>query len=231
MVSMPPVPQHGSWTVTMGRSRPSFSSSSFQQQPDHEVDDVAGREVLARVLVQRLVELPDQLLEDRPHHGVRDPVRVEVDLRELLHDLEEEPGLVELRDRVVEVELLDHLPHVRAERLDVRAEVVGDVLRVVHQPLEGVERRVVEGVAGGLPEEVVRVVELAFVLAVGLEDLLLRGLQDLVDAAEDGQREDDVLVLAALEGVADQVGDGPEEGGDLGVGHGLRTNVSSLLLS
>jgi hypothetical protein len=162
------------------------------------VDDVAGREVLARVLVQRLVELPDQLLEDRPHHGVRDPVRVQVNLGKLLHDLEKEPGVVELGDRVVEVELLDHLPHVRAERLDVRAEVVRDVLRVVHQPLKRVERRVVECVAGGLPEEVVRVVELALVLVEGLEDFLLRGLQDLVDTAENGQREDDVLVLAAL---------------------------------
>jgi hypothetical protein len=68
-----------------------------------------------------------------------------------------------------------------------------------------------EGLAGGFSKEVVRVVEFAFVLAVGFEDLPLRGLQDLVDAPEDGQREDDVLVLAALEGVADQVGDGPEE--------------------
>ena len=38
---------------------------------------------------------------------------------------------------------------------------------------------VVEGVTGGLPEKLVRVVELAFELAAGPEDLLLRRLQDL----------------------------------------------------
>jgi hypothetical protein len=81
--------------------------------------------VLPGVLVQRLVELPDQLLEDRPHHGVRDHVRVEVHLAEPLHHLEEQPGVVQLRDRVVEVELLQHLPHVRAEALDVVPEVRG----------------------------------------------------------------------------------------------------------
>jgi hypothetical protein len=68
------------------------------------MDDVAGGEVLARILVQGLVELPDQLLEDRPHRGVVDHVGMQVDVLEALHHLEQESRFVELADRVVEVE-------------------------------------------------------------------------------------------------------------------------------
>jgi hypothetical protein len=58
--------------------------------------DVARREVLAGVLVEGLVELPDELLEDRAHREVVDRLGVEVDAPEALHHREEEPHLVEL---------------------------------------------------------------------------------------------------------------------------------------
>ncbi len=86
-----------------------------EHQIHHQVHDVARREVLAGILVQRFVELPDQLLEDRAHRRVVDPVGVQVDVLEALEHLEEKPRLVELADGVVEVELLQHLAHVGAE--------------------------------------------------------------------------------------------------------------------
>jgi len=45
-----------------------------QEQVGHEMDDVARGEVLARVLVQGFVELPDELLENSAHRGVVDLV-------------------------------------------------------------------------------------------------------------------------------------------------------------
>ena len=63
-----------------------------EHQVDHQVDHVARREVLAGVLVERLVELPDQLLEDRAHRRVVDSIRVQVDVLELLEHLEEQPA-------------------------------------------------------------------------------------------------------------------------------------------
>ena len=86
--------------------------SAPSSRSHHQVDDVARGEVLAGVLVQRLVELADQLLEDRAHLVVVDPVRVQVDVLEALHHQEEQPRLVQLGDGVVEVELLQHLAHV-----------------------------------------------------------------------------------------------------------------------
>src|SRR5881397_1318076 len=53
-----------------------------------KVDDVTRREVLARVLVQRLVELADQLLEDRAHGRVVDRVGMQVHGLEALEHLE-----------------------------------------------------------------------------------------------------------------------------------------------
>ena len=58
-------------------------------------------------------------------------------------------------------------------------------------------------------------------LSLPREHLLLRVGQHAVESAQDGQRQDNVLVLAALERVADQVGDAPEEADDLAVVHVL----------
>ena len=130
-----------------------------QHEVHHQVDDVARREVLAGVLVQRLVELADQLLEDRPHRRVVDRVGMQVDVLEALEHLEEQPGLVELADGVVEVELLQHLAHVRAEAGDVVAQVGREVGRVGEELLEVVAGGVVEGEAGRLAELAVEVLE------------------------------------------------------------------------
>ena len=191
-----------------------------QHQVHHEVHDVAGREVLAGVLVQRLVELAEQLLEDRAHGRVVDLVRVQVDILEALEHLEQEPRFVELADGVVEVEPLQHLAHVRAEAGDVVAQVRRQVRRVGEELLEVVAGRVVEGEAGDLPQLRVEVLEL-LTAQLGLlpEDLLLCGGQDAVESPQDGERKDDVLILAALEGVADEVRDTPEEADDLAVVH------------
>ena len=64
-----------------------------------------------------------------------------------------------------------------------------------------------------------------------MQDRVLGRLEDLVNAAEDGEGEDDVLVAAALEGVADQVGDGPDKVGFLGkvVDHSSVLGLASCL--
>ena len=129
--------------------RPQFFFVAGQHQVDHEMDHVAGREVLAGVLVQRLVELADELLEDRAHCEVVDLVRVEIDpgVAEPLHDLEQQARLVQLGDRVVEVELLQYLAHVGAEAGDVGAQVLRDIGRIGEELPEVVPGRVVEGEA------------------------------------------------------------------------------------
>jgi hypothetical protein len=47
--------------------------------------------------------------------------------------------------------------------------------------------------------------------------------QHAVETAQDGQRQNDVLVPAAPEGVADEVGDSPEKAHDLAMVHPIPT--------
>jgi hypothetical protein len=149
---------------------------------------------------------------------------VQVDVLEALEHLEEEPGLVELADGVVEVELLQHLAHVRAEAGDVVPEVGGDVRRVGEELLEVVAGGVVEGEARDLPELRVEVLELlALQLGLLAEDLLLGVGEYAIETAQDRERQDDVLVLAALEGVADEVCDTPKEADDFAMVHCVRS--------
>ena len=180
---------------------------------------VARGEVFAGILVQGLVELADQLLEDRPHLGIGDFVGVEVYVLEALEDLVQQLRFLQLVDGVVEPKVLQHVDHVRAESRDVVTQVLGQVRVVAEQLFEVVERGVVEGESGRAAELLVGVVELAFVLGVSVPHGLARGREHAVEPTQDGEREDHVLVMAALEGVADEVRDGPDEGDDFGVVH------------
>ena len=125
------------------------------------MDDVPGRKVLAGVLVQGLVELTDQFLEDRPHGRVVDPVGVQIHVLEALQHLEQQPGLLELADGVVEVEALQHVAHVLAEVGDVVPEVCRDLRRVGQQLVEVEARGVVEGEARGGAKRPVHVLQSA----------------------------------------------------------------------
>ena len=203
-----------------------------EDQGDHEADDLAGREVLAGVLVHRFVELPDQLLEDVAHLQVRDFLRVQVDVLELLQHQEKQPGLVHLGDRVAEIELLQHLPHVVREPGDVSPQVRGQVSMVLQQPLERERRGVVEGEARRPAELRGQVLQLSLELRVGLQNFRLGWLQHAIQPPQHGQRQDHVRILGPLERVAQQVGHRPDEGDLLTeVVHGLhRRSIARICL-
>jgi hypothetical protein len=140
---------------------------------------------------------------------------------EALEHLEEQTRLVELADRVVEVKALEHVAHVLAEAGDVVAQVRRQLGRVGAQLVEVVARGVVEGEARGPAELPIEVLQpSAAQLLLPVEHLFLGWGQHTVEAAQDGQWEDHVLVLAALEGVADEVRDPPQEADDLAMVHG-----------
>src|SRR6266850_2883893 len=192
--------------------------------------NIPGRKVLAWVLVERLVELAQHFLKDGPHRGVVDPVRVHVHIFEALEHLEEQPCLVELADRVVEIEPLQHLAHVRAEAGNIVSEIRREMRRVCEELLEVVPGRVVEGEPRDLPKLRVKVLELlASQLCLLTENLLLGIGQHAVQTPQDRERKDHVLVLAALEGVADQVRNTPKKADDLAMIHRLCSPSSPMM--
>ncbi len=92
--------------------------------------------------------------------------------------------------------------------------------RVRKKLLEVVARRVVEGEAGSSPELRVKVFELALELADGLKNFLFRRRKDAIETTQHGKRQNDVLVLTAFKGVANQIRDAPNEADYLAMVHG-----------
>jgi len=120
-------------------------------------------------------------------------------------------GFVETLDLLLESELVDDLACRRREPADVGAEVVGDVLGVGGDFGEVDRGQVVELVAGGGAQRVVRVVDAPGKLLGAGEDGGLAVLEDAVEASDHDQRQDGAPVLGLLVGPAQQVGDGPDE--------------------
>ena len=183
-----------------------------EEQADHQPDDLAGREVLSRLLVRLLGADPDQLLEDVAHLDVVDAVWRQVHSGEPLDDLEQQVLLVHACDLLAEGATLHDLAHVGGEVADVGAEVLCQVVRVVEQPLEVEPGRVVERPARRLLKEALaHVLVPAGIPGVGVKHRLLRLLQHAVEAPQDGQGEDDLAVLVSLVRASQQVADAPDE--------------------
>ena len=96
----------------------------------HQSNGIARRPVLACFLVVLLVELADQLLEDRAHRVVVDAGRREVDLgvEELVDQRADRVGLRERRELVAELEVVEDVLDVRREAVEVVLEVGQELL-------------------------------------------------------------------------------------------------------
>src|ERR1022692_1328163 len=88
---------------------------------------------------------------------VGDAVGMEVDFGELLEQLEEAGGLIELLDLLVEGEVFEQRADLGRETVDVVEEVGRDVLGLPLEPFKVVLTGVVELLAGGLLEHLVDV--------------------------------------------------------------------------
>jgi hypothetical protein len=99
-------------------------------------------------------------------------------------------------------------------------QVGGNVRRVAEQLVEIVPRSVVEGETRRFAQLGVEVMQpLAAELSLALQHLPFGRGKDAVEAAQHGERQDHILVLAALERIADQVRDAPDEADNLAVIH------------
>ena len=152
--------------------------------------------------------------------------------RRTFRDLVEQVRLAQPLKLLGEAEVLEDVPHRRGEALDIGGEVGGDVVLVAHQ-LAHVERRGVhEGVAGDAQQERLGVHPGGFPLGLLREHGRLGGSQHAVQAAQHGERQDDLAVLRGLEVAPEEVGDGPDEGGDGGwLAHGILSRTGRWVSS
>ena len=111
---------------------------------------------------------------------------------------------------------------------DVVAQVGREVGRVAEQLVEVVPGRVVESEPGCLAELGIEILQaLAAQFGLALEHLLFCWRKHAIETPQHGERQDHVLVLAALEGIADQIRDTPKEADDFAMVH--RYSLSELL--
>ena len=86
----------------------------------------------------------------------------------------------------------------------------------MQQALIGELGGVVEGVTGGTAQLPVAVLQALLLQgALGLQDLGLGRLQRVVQTAQHGEGQDDLLELAFLESAVEEVGNRPEEADDV----------------
>jgi len=158
----------------------------------------AGRRVVERphdpLLAQDLVVLD----EDQPHRVVVDGIRMQVDAGEFLRDLAQQARHRQPLHLRLEVAVLEAVADPGRETLDVFLEVLADVVLVPHELLQVQGRGVVELQGGPAAQVGVRVD--AGLPAGGRlgQAFLLGGVEDAIQAPEDGERQDDLAVLGLL---------------------------------
>jgi hypothetical protein len=184
-----------------------------EDEVDHKADDLARREVLARRLVRQFREAPDEFLEHESHLGVVDLVRVEIDLGEPLGDEVEQLVFGQPVDLGEEIEPLENIADRGREALNVCVEILGNVVLITHE-LAHIERgHIGEALPRLAQDERLRVQPGLLLLDVFGEHRSLGRLQDAVQAAQHGERQDDLAVVGLLIVTAEEIGDRPDEGG------------------
>ena len=120
--------------------------------------------------------------------------------------------MVEFGNLLIEVKLLDDVNDILAEVVQITAEVIGDVLGIAQQPLEGEGRGVVEVITRGSGKEAFPDHQPALIAGlVHLQHRLLGGGQRVAETLDDAHGQDDVAILMGLVGAHQFVGNRPDE--------------------
>jgi hypothetical protein len=101
--------------------------------------------------------------------------------------------------------------HIWAEALDVVPQVCGKMRRIRKKLLEVVAGRIIESEAGSSTELRIKIFEFPFELADGLKNFLFRRRKHAIEPPQHGKRQNNVLILAAFESIANQIRDAPNE--------------------
>src|SRR5690625_3447582 len=110
---------------------------------------------------------------------------MQVDLREVLQDLEQQVVGTEVLNDLFKLVLLKNIAHIRRERIDVITQVLLEVVRVALQRLQGVLGAVEEGVAmvRAIPQHGKRRFVIGAVSIKGFEDGVLSYGEHRIEAS------------------------------------------------
>jgi hypothetical protein len=156
--------------------------------------------VLAGIFVGLFIEFSDEFFKDSPHRMVVHTVGVKVNRAELLYQQEEQALLVQQVDVIPETEVVDDIPHVLGKPIDVRDEVLPDVLGVVQELAEIELGNVVKGMPSGPAQLAIQVLDsLLLEVFVPGENLFLGACQYAIQSAKHREGQNHIGILASLE--------------------------------
>ena len=154
-------------------------------------------------LVGHFRESAQQFLKHLSHGVVVHPIRVQIDLGELVAEDEQPIVLVQPIDKLIEVEVFDNVPDILAEAVEVVVEIEADVV--------GVGFQTGEVVLGGVVETGIRLFQNylrqgffgddIFEAVVGFNGFVFSVVfrQDAVQSAQHEKGEGDVAVFVGFE--------------------------------
>lgn len=155
------------------------------------------------------------------------PVGVQAHVREALGDLVEEPGHPQPVDMGGELKPPKDAPHGGRDALDVGMKVGPDLIGVAQELLEVERGDVCEALPGLAQDEGLGVDAHALPQGDLGQHRILGGRQHAVASSQHGKGQDHLAVVRQLVFAAQEVGDGPQEGGQGGLVRGtLRTSAS-----
>ena len=108
-----------------------------QQQIDHQLDDFARREMIARFFIGLFVETPHEIFKQIAHGDVGDGVRMQVYICHLLNNFKQAVCIFELLNLLFELELFNDLARTARKPGDKVHKVCGQLFRVTQQIAEG----------------------------------------------------------------------------------------------
>ncbi len=190
-----------------------------EEEIDHEPDDFARGEVFAGGLVGEFGELADEFLEHRAHLGIADDVGMEINIGELLGNEIEQSCFGEAINLGVELEALKDVAHGGRKCLHVSAKVFGDMILIAHELLQVEGRGVVKELVGFFEQERFGVHLGSGALGEFGQHSGLGGFEHAIQPTQHRERENDLGVIGLLVVAAQEIGNGPDEAGEVGVRH------------
>ena len=154
-----------------------------KEQGHHEPDHVALGVVFAGCLIGEFGKAANQVFEDQPHLVVVDDAWVQINRRELLHNLVEQVGAVQLFDLHLEIVALEDIAGVLAKATDIADQICLDIGWVCQQPGEVQFGTVGEALVGFAQQEGIERNLEVFARLVLFQDGWLGRVQHAIDAA------------------------------------------------
>ena len=187
---------------------------AVEQQRHHQLNHIARRVLLTGG--GHVVELAQQFFKRLAHVVVGDFIDTQRRFGKALHHKVEAVFFCQFVQRGSETEFLENVAHVLREAVNHGFEVVAHVVGGLRDVGQRKFRRVEKRVAADRGQHLVEVVTLALHGSVACPHRFAGGLQNAIEAAQDGEGQDDLAVFVFFEGTAQQFSVFPNKVGKFG---------------